>query len=160
MRFFFSRSFSSRFSFPLISSGLDPPRRNTHPHPIPIKTSSPSLNIDAVTPIPAPTEPAKSVLQAQKSRTSRSKVNSTGKEPESINVPITISSIPMGALVNIDGTEVGRTLLIDHSVSAGSHSIELILGEDRIAEQITITPTGSRRFQWHVEQQKWRSYSD
>ena len=40
MRFFFSRSFSSRFSFPLISSGLDPPRRNTHPHPIPIKTSS------------------------------------------------------------------------------------------------------------------------
>ena len=43
----------------------------------------------------------------------------------------------MGALVKIDGAEVGRTLVIDHPVTNGTHSIELILGEERVTEQIT-----------------------
>ena len=74
---------------------------------------------------------------------------------------VVISSLPLGAMVFIDGKAAGRTLLHNVSLKEGSHLIELQLGEVRIERTVDVTE--NIRFVWRPNAangtEEWSSFS-
>ena len=95
-------------------------------------------------------------------RISPEKSHSVGTAPSAASThTVVISSLPLGAMVFIDGKAVGRTLLHNVALKEGSHRIELQLGEVRIERTVDVTE--DIRFVWRANAangtEEWSSFS-
>ena len=74
---------------------------------------------------------------------------------------VVISSLPLGALVFIDGKAIGRTLLHNLSLKQGEHRIELHFGDVQIER--TVYVNADTRFVWRPNAtngvEEWSSFS-
>ena len=74
---------------------------------------------------------------------------------------VVISSLPLGALVFIDGKAVGRTLIHNLSLKEGKHHIELHFGDRQIER--TVFVNRDVRFVWRPDAkngvEEWSSFS-
>lgn len=81
-----------------------------------------------------------------------------------VHIPVhqvVISSLPLGALVFIDGKPAGRTLLHNVELKEGSHHIELVFGDNRLERTVDIA--SDVRFVWRPGVQdgvdEWASFT-
>jgi len=68
--------------------------------------------------------------------------------PIASTYPITISSVPLGAKVAIDGWDMGTTPIVDHRLVAGPHQLVLKSGFDKIEREITVGRRAPVRYVW------------
>ena len=96
-------------------------------------------------------------------------LQSSSETPTSVGVSrkstaihsVVISSLPLGALVFIDGKAVGRTLIHNLSLKEGKHHIELQFGDRQIER--TVFVNSNARFVWKPNAkngaEEWSSFS-
>ena len=72
---------------------------------------------------------------------------------------VTISSIPLGAKVFVDGNYIGTTLLHQTSIAQGEHTIRMIWKEHSIENVVNVQDKA--RYVWSVNkigEESWSSY--
>ena len=69
-------------------------------------------------------------------------------KPEAVAFPITISSVPLGAKVQLDGKDIGTTPIVEHAIGAGKHRLVLQSGFDKIEREITVGRRAPVRYVW------------
>ncbi|MBT3222393.1 MAG: serine/threonine protein kinase, partial [Proteobacteria bacterium] len=65
---------------------------------------------------------------------------------------VVISSIPMGALVFVDGEPAGKTPIFNHRLVAGGHEVRLELGDLSIEREIKVGSRYPDRFVWRSKE--------
>ena len=93
-------------------------------------------------------------------QSSKSKPTVINEQPKPV-YSVVISSLPLGAMVFIDGKASGRTLLHNVPLKEGTHHLELHFGEVHIERTVDIT--GDTRFVWRPNAssgtEEWSSFS-
>ncbi len=96
--------------------------------------------------VPSPSESKSSVQNPQ--------------QPKPVHT-VVISSLPLGAMVFINGKAAGRTLLHNIALKEGKHHLELHFGEQHIAQTVEVTE--DIRFVWRPNAaegtEEWSSFS-
>ncbi|MEZ4320272.1 MAG: serine/threonine-protein kinase [Myxococcota bacterium] len=68
--------------------------------------------------------------------------------PVAATLPITFGSIPVGAKVFVDGRFVGKTALVGHPLTLGTHEIQMWMGEDKATRNIEVGKRAPVRYIW------------
>ena len=102
------------------------------------------------TPEPEPVVAPEPDPPAQTARATPTPRPSPTPEPPARTHTVTLSSVPMGAEVFLDGRLLGRTPLVDVDVEEGEHTLRMVLEGDEGERQITINRRGATRFIWTV----------
>jgi serine/threonine protein kinase len=69
-------------------------------------------------------------------------------KPVAVTHPITISSVPLGATVTLDGREIGTTPIVGRPIPTGAHTLILQSGSERIERRITVGKRAPIRYVW------------
>ena len=104
---------------------------------------------------------ASTVAAVSKDKTSKqiSSRNGKNKTPMTPRYEVVISSVPLGAEVFVDNTNVGRTLVTIQQLTEGEHQIRMRLGDSEIERMIVVDSSG--RFVWRTHEEgesEWLSY--
>ncbi|MEZ5169115.1 MAG: PEGA domain-containing protein, partial [Acidimicrobiia bacterium] len=70
--------------------------------------------------------------------------------PAASGLPVTFRSVPWGARVKVDGVDLGPTPVMGHPLTEGSHTVELVLGSDRIEKVIRVGARHPNSYRWAV----------
>ncbi|MCB9677536.1 MAG: protein kinase [Alphaproteobacteria bacterium] len=104
-------------------------------------------------PAPAPAPPPKPVPTAPKpvAPTPRPAPEPTPQPVVAADsVPVAFRSVPWGARVLVDGTDLGPTPILGHSLSEGTHTVEMVLGVDRVKKTIRVGARHPNSYKWSV----------
>ena len=72
--------------------------------------------------------------------------------------PLTVSSVPMGAEVSIDGKKVGATPLRGLSLPEGEHTLKLVTADGATATRtVRISERSPRQYIWRADGDTWES---
>ncbi len=104
--------------------------------PVEDEPTEPEEGVDAELPAEAPAPPV------------RNPKPRAAPKPVAATFPITISSVPLGARVEVDGWEIGTTPVVEHAMTAGSHKVVLQSGFDKIERRITVGRRAPVRYVW------------
>ena len=78
-----------------------------------------------------------------------------GASPPSRALPITVTSIPLGAKVVLDGEGLGETPVLNHPMPEGEHEL-IVLSHDRIADRtIIVGEDQPREYVWDNTRKVW-----
>ncbi len=75
---------------------------------------------------------------------------------EKAEVSVTLTSVPLGATVRVDGRSVGTTPIVV-PLAHGAHTLEMTVGETDGTKQITVELDGASRWTWRVLEDRWES---
>ncbi len=148
-------------SWTLIKQGSDSANDNPPSHEfvadIPVlRTQSPDANVvkptgtekESVKTQPnQPKELQNSAQGAQKESLASREKKREHENEDDVRFKLTISSIPWGAEVWIDGKSIGKTLLRNVLLRPGTHQIKMSLGEQSVKRRIKITKK-TKGFMW------------
>ena len=68
-----------------------------------------------------------------------------------------LSSSPMGAVVLIDGVEIGKTPILGHEVAEGDHTLRMVLGDRSGERAIFVGRRAATRYVWSAGEDSWQS---
>lgn len=117
------------------------------------QSDSSTSGMEEAIPAPSPIEP-----HTEKPPTSVKKQGSIARKPmeDVVLYFLTISSVPLGADVFVDGKNVGKTLLPKQPVPQGTHHIRLEWQDNFIEQDVVVD--GDKRVVWKVQEAKWLSF--
>lgn len=108
------------------------------PAPAPVEAAPPEVEPD---PAPAPARPARR-------RAPKPAEPAPAPEPTGPTYAITLSSVPLGADVYVDGTKVGVTPLAGFELTAGSHEIRMMGDSETATKTVDIGRRSPNRWVW------------
>lgn len=118
----------------------------------------------AATPTPAPeakaVEAPTSRPAATSSRKTASAAPAAGEAPAAsvASWPLTVSSVPMGAEVYVDGRKIGATPLRGAMIPEGDHTLKVVAGDGRSASKsIRVSERSPRQYIWRADGDSWES---
>jgi type IV secretory pathway VirB10-like protein len=144
-----------------------------------VAPNAPPLAAEVVSPaqlVPEPAQPAADVLseappeeaddsardkrhdERRKKREAAAKAETDSEantEAATAAIAVTITSQPRGVMVRVDGKTVGATPVVGASFPAGTHTIEMRLGNAHIKRTVTLGEGRDNRFHWGVEADDW-----
>ena len=129
-----------------------------------VQVATPKINVENVE--PENTDRASTQIVAPKRTVRASKQIAHPNVPSSRPKPtpvhqVVISSLPLGALVFVDGKPIGRTLLHNVELTHGRHRLEMVFGDNRIEHTVEVTE--DVRFVWRPNAQdgveEWSSFT-
>jgi eukaryotic-like serine/threonine-protein kinase len=77
-------------------------------------------------------------------------------EPE-VTFGVTFTSVPMDAVVSVDGRSVGHTPIVDLALTEGHHQVQMNLGELQIVRDIDVGGRAPVRYVWLSRGDEWSS---
>lgn len=107
---------------------------------------------------PAPAERPREASAAPRTTARSSASASSAASVATANWPLTVSSVPLGADVYIDGKKVGATPLRGVMLPEGEHELKVLTADGRAASRsVRVSERSPRQYIWRADSDTWES---
>jgi len=135
---------------------VQPPTEEVVAEPIPEPEPEPEPEV-VKAPTPEPTKVAPKPKPKPKPTATKAAPTTTAPAASSKAYKLTLTSIPAGAVVFVDGKKVGTTPMIDYPLSAGTHSVKMSSDGIDGETSIKVGRRSATRHIWRTGDNSWES---